>query len=199
MPTPKRQHHREEKPKLKSKSSRSRSSDSSHPSNYVSSKEGESSREVRDNMENLDSGVRLKSSKRKRSVSCEPTDSDDYVLVAAPGPSIGFGVELGNIDEEAEVEAPEVDEFGARVARPSPRKKTTGGLRTPSVMDKRKMLGMTLPEGHSLHGPVDSYRTPGTPRGNSVRKTRKVSELIGYRDEVGEEGFDSKQKRARLG
>ncbi|KAE9404522.1 kinesin-domain-containing protein [Gymnopus androsaceus JB14] len=219
VPTPKRQHHREEKPKSKSsKSSRSHSSRSSHPLNPTSSKEEGSSRGARENMENLpklDSGVEntpLKSSKRKRSVSCEPIDSEsDYVLVAAPGPGVGFGVDLGNIDEEAEAEATEADEFGAKILRRSPRKKTTGSLsmRSPSVVDKRKMLGMTLAGGQQierdrLHGPMDSissHRTPGTPmRGNAnTRKTRKVSELVGYRDEVGEEGLDVKQKRARLG
>ncbi|KAF5393974.1 hypothetical protein D9757_000331 [Collybiopsis confluens] len=225
LPTPKRQHHREEKPKRKSKShphhaSRSRSSRSLSASHVPL--------ESKENGENDPSASAaqiqqqsLKGSKRKRSVSREPTPADDetdYVFIPTSS-TAGFGTDLGNIDEEAEVEVEgggevEADEFGTKILRRSPKKRMS--LRSPSVTDKRKMLGMSLAATELFnHGPLETFASHGaslvaavggmsTPGGSaSVRKTRRVSDLAGYSGRNMEvngdlEGAPSKQKRARL-
>ena len=118
---------------------------------------------------------------------------------------------------EVEVAKAEADEFGAKILRRSPKKRMS--LRSPSMTDKRKMLGMSLATTDLFnHGPMESFSAHGTAlvagagmstpmRGSaSVRKTRRVSDLAGYSEDLNEgininediEGAPSKQKRARL-
>ncbi|KIK65639.1 hypothetical protein GYMLUDRAFT_194388 [Collybiopsis luxurians FD-317 M1] len=225
LPTPKRQHHREEKPKSKS----SKTSKSHHSSHSQSKDSVIGSKENAENLQHLTTGAQiysLKGSKRKRSLSREPTpaaDDSEYVFVPAAAPlGSGFGTDLGNIDEEAEAEVEvgakaEADEFGAKILRRSPKKRMS--LRSPSVTDKRKMLGMSLAATDLFNrGPMESFSAHGTAlvagadmstpmRGSaSVRKTRRVSDLVGYSEGLNEsmntnedfEGAPSRQKRARL-
>ncbi|KAF9076593.1 kinesin motor domain-containing protein [Rhodocollybia butyracea] len=228
VPSPKRQHHREEKPRSKPVKT-SISHRSSHSSHSSSSREEPSKADL-ENLRTTDSGMAESSSKsfkRKRSVSREPSEDpdSDYVFVPTSTPGLGFGVDLANIDEEAETADGGADEFGTKILRRSPKKENlrelnlrTPSLKSPSISDKRKMLGMSfgassfVPEASESLSPrrVLSMGSTGigTPmrRATSVRKTRKVSDLVPYGgayssiEDTNEdlETAPVKQKRARL-